>query len=507
MKILKQITTISLSIICHLNLLAQTASDIEIIKEINPNPFYAMDHFTNMGDYIFFTANDGINGQELWRSDGTTAGTYMVKDINNEPNTGSFPSELKNINGILYFVANDGTFGYELWRSDGTDLGTYMVKDISIGIANSIIRSITAFNNKIYFYTSAVNNFKLWETLGTEATTIQIYNQNTLFSKTEREFVVFDNKLFFLNNSVVSLQYITPTNNFPTTVPISCGDNANAQILGIANNKLFVKANSTGCAGNQSGGNELYAISVGTPSLDLVKDLNGTSSAGILEAYSLNNNLYFTAQETGTGTELFKTDGTTAGTTIVKNIASGNTGSFPQNLSSFNGILYFNADFPGIGNAVWRSDGTVAGTYLFKDLNPSISSDYIFNFFDIGNIALFSGYTSPTTGLFTTNGTAQGTFQLGNLDYVDKITLTANTTFFTARDGNSSYRLYKLKYCETYRMTGVNASSTQPIAEQYYRQDGLCNKLICSAVPSSNPNAISGNATAKVFFLTIMQIF
>ena len=59
------------------------------------------------------------HGFELWKSDGTSGGTVMVKDI--DPGaTGSIPSYLTNVNGTLFFAANDGTHGYELWKSDGT---------------------------------------------------------------------------------------------------------------------------------------------------------------------------------------------------------------------------------------------------------------------------------------------------------------------------------------------------------------------------------------------------
>ena len=42
------------------------------------NPTY----LTDVGGTLFFTADDGTHGQELWKSDGTKAGTVLVKDIN-----------------------------------------------------------------------------------------------------------------------------------------------------------------------------------------------------------------------------------------------------------------------------------------------------------------------------------------------------------------------------------------------------------------------------------------
>ena len=81
-------------------------------------------------------ADDGVTGQELWQSDGTSAGTTQVKDINIGADSGS-PSNLKAVGSTLYFSANDGVIGSELWKSDGTTAGTELVKDINANSANS----------------------------------------------------------------------------------------------------------------------------------------------------------------------------------------------------------------------------------------------------------------------------------------------------------------------------------------------------------------------------------
>ena len=54
-----------------------------MVKDINPSvDTFAPDWLTNVGGTLFFSANDGTHGDELWKSDGTEAGTVMVKDIN-----------------------------------------------------------------------------------------------------------------------------------------------------------------------------------------------------------------------------------------------------------------------------------------------------------------------------------------------------------------------------------------------------------------------------------------
>ncbi len=82
-----------------------------------------------MNDIVYFVADNGINGDELWISDGTATGTVMVKDIFPGLQS-SFPNSLTVMNGLVYFRANNGAHGVELWRSDGTAAGTTMVKDI-----------------------------------------------------------------------------------------------------------------------------------------------------------------------------------------------------------------------------------------------------------------------------------------------------------------------------------------------------------------------------------------
>ncbi len=94
---------------------------------------------TKVGKIVFFYASDGVHGMELWRTDGTEAGTYLVKDI--DPRMPSlfqghgFAPSSDNIvpsgTGLVYFQGNDGVHSYELWRSDGTEAGTFMVKDIN----------------------------------------------------------------------------------------------------------------------------------------------------------------------------------------------------------------------------------------------------------------------------------------------------------------------------------------------------------------------------------------
>lgn len=122
--------------------------------------YYAMYPLTRMhavaGDTLFYTAITGSSGSELWKTDGTTAGTTRVKDINPGPG-GSQPIHMLAVGNVVYFSADDGVHGFELWRSDGTEAGTFMVDDIEPGGRGSFPSSLEVIGNKLYFIAERIN--------------------------------------------------------------------------------------------------------------------------------------------------------------------------------------------------------------------------------------------------------------------------------------------------------------------------------------------------------------
>jgi ELWxxDGT repeat protein len=105
---------------------------------------------TPVGDQLFFRADTLGHGRELWKTDGTPEGTVLVKDIAPGPATSRLTS-LTAAGGRLYFTADDGEHGNELWESDGTAAGTRLVQDILPGPASSDPQDLTAAEGILYF--------------------------------------------------------------------------------------------------------------------------------------------------------------------------------------------------------------------------------------------------------------------------------------------------------------------------------------------------------------------
>src|SRR5207249_784832 len=123
-------------------------------------------------------------GYELWKSDGTAGGTVLVKDINTGGGIpGSYPAYFANVNGTLFFSAistgESGSNGFELWRSDGTEEGTFLVKDIVPGPGASNPVSLTNVNGTLLFSASdAISGNELWKSDGTAAGTVLVNDIN-----------------------------------------------------------------------------------------------------------------------------------------------------------------------------------------------------------------------------------------------------------------------------------------------------------------------------------------
>ncbi len=403
-----------------------TAAGTVMVKDINiagnSNPIW----FTEMNGIWYFQADDGDNGRELWRTDGTAAGTVRVKNIAGAPGASSSPSQLVVFNGLLYFAANDGVNGTELWKSDGTETGTTMVKNINApGSASP--QSLTVFGNALYFKANdGVTGEELWKSDGTEAGTIQVRDINPGAGSSQplrltvfRNIFVFDSAgiYFSANDGVNGVELWRTDGSEAGTIMVKdinpdAGNSVPMNLKAIGNT-LYFSAND-GVNGTElwkSDGTEAGTVMVRNINPAAVTVNTGHSNPG--EFAEFGGVLYFGAT-TDIGRELWKSDGTEAGTGLVRNINEDvEADSYPEGFIAFNGALYFSASGGDltVGRELWKTDGTEIGTVLVRNINPAPGASSFPGMFFPLNGALYFGATDGVNGyeLWTTNGTESGT--------------------------------------------------------------------------------------------------
>lgn len=154
--------------------------------------------FTQVGNLLFFIAYDSEHGTELWRTDGTVEGTVLLRDIANGTNS-SEPSLLTAANGVLFFTARDGEHGRELWRSDGSADGTILVRDIKDGVDSSNPSSLLAAGGRLFFAAGdGEHGTELWESDGTAGGTRMVQDLAPgVPSSAPKELTVMNDFLFF----------------------------------------------------------------------------------------------------------------------------------------------------------------------------------------------------------------------------------------------------------------------------------------------------------------------
>lgn len=162
----------------------------------------------------YFSAETDAEEAELWVTDGTAAGTKMLKDIYATPNFASFPRNFEVLDNKLFFTARNDVYGEELWISDGTEGGTTLLKDIYPGNKGYVTTQPIAYKGKLYFAAADNNNkgIELWVSDGTANGTTLFKDINPDYRDANpKEFYVFDNKLYF-----IATNYLTGTELYVT---------------------------------------------------------------------------------------------------------------------------------------------------------------------------------------------------------------------------------------------------------------------------------------------------
>jgi ELWxxDGT repeat protein len=326
-------------------------------------------YFTQLGNILYFDGYDATHGSELWATDGTAAGTVLVKEIVSG-SFGSDPQEMATYNGKLYFSANDGIHGFELWQSDGTAAGTVMVKDILPGKKGGFAEYISVYKGKMYFASyDTTGREGLWESDGTAAGTLPVKRVQpspgpSQFPGHVGHYTEYKNRLYFQGNNDTTGGELWSTDGTAagTVLVKDINPGANSSIptnFMVFNDKLyFMAVDSFAYSYN-------LWMTDGTSS-GTVKVL-ATSQTGHLDATRpmaiYNGNLYFASG--GNSSKLYMTDGTVAGTHVLKNINPAN-GAYPTLFNVYNSKLYFTAIDAVHGTNLWETDGTNAVTTMLR---------------------------------------------------------------------------------------------------------------------------------------------
>ena len=333
---------------------------------------------TVAGNILYFRADDGIHGDELWKSDGTEEGTLLVRDINPEDGAGSFPEHLTVLGGTLFFTADNGTDGVELWKTDGTEDGTVMVKDIHAGSESSTPTELTAVGTTLFFQaTDQPNNHELWKSDGTEAGTVPVkdINPGTDVSSSPDNLTEYCGLLYFsADDGANGGELWTSDGTEGGTVMVAniatgAAESSDPYDLRVMNGSLYFFAFDDALSYGLWKSNGTEATTT------LVKDIEGTDYADLLTVAG--SMLFFRASDGVHGYELWKSNGTEAGTVMVKDInpaATGDNGSYPASITAMGSTVFFSADDGTTGTELWKSNGTTTGTFLVKDINPGTGS-------------------------------------------------------------------------------------------------------------------------------------
>ncbi len=342
-----------------------------------PMNFTNPSQFLVFNDMLYFRADDddpNTSYAAWYRSDGTDEGTVMLKDI--WPAIGSFTYffDRPTVAGsTLYFLADDGVHGYELWKLDSSDDPPSMVKDIAPAEcidATFYPRNLYPVDAILFFTANATSDCSaggsLWKSDGTEAGTVLV-SSNVIPQMTQ--FATVNSILYFAgytSNTGIELWRSDGTDSGTALVKdIEPGSgSSNIQQLTEVAGTLYFQAFTWASRYELWKSDGTYNGTV------LVKDIWSDTGSGYPQNLTnVDGKLYFSADDGANGTELWKSDGTVAGTVMVKDITPGSAGTTDMYFfTSLNGKLLFRANDSSHGRELWTSDGTAEGTFMLKDI-------------------------------------------------------------------------------------------------------------------------------------------
>ncbi len=343
-------------------------------------------------DHLYLVlAKSGI-GDEIWKSDGSPAGTTLLKDIHPVGNLGSEVNNFTVFNDRLLFTAVDDTSS-GIWQTDGTALGTYPIKRTHrfVGYFKIFppLDSLVLFSSFTDLSPAGNVGHELWRTDGTAEGTFVIKDINPGFSDSDAlfGFRINDRVLVVADDGVHGKELWTSdgtTEGTQLLLDIYPGpENSNVKYIGTLNNLAFFTAKDGIYA--KTGSGELWVTDGTTTGTRLLKDILPGEESGVLSNishFASYQNFAFFSSASGTSGnyELWITDGTEEGTQLFLELYPGDTGSTPSNFQVFQDKLFFAATTPQYGRELWSYDLSTLSSHEYYALTgislfPTLSAD------------------------------------------------------------------------------------------------------------------------------------
>jgi len=412
---------------------------------------------TAAGRTGLFGLSTAAEGAELWRSDGTEAGTFRVRDIGFDPGSGVGP--MATLGNQALFAARPGAGPAGLWRTNGTAAGTRALKFVPWP------QRFVAAGDSLYF-TAGAPRFcddyaapcrGLWKTDGTRAGTRQVSTGTfyvkplaagggrLLFSATDDPSYVHGtgSEPWITDGTVAGTARVSDLNQqlyyFPFEGPPIIGSSYPDPAVWTGSRFLFA-------ADDGLSGRELWTSDGTAQGTTLLADLNRTSTSGRLPSSDpgsfvpLGSSVLFAADDGVGGRELWATDGTAPGTRRVRDLVPGPIGSSPHDLVASGGKVWFLAGDVDGGESLWSSDGTADGTVRIAELGGARGRGLT----AVGNRFFFAvDGDALGTELWISDGTAGGTRLVRDIrpgpgsSYPQSLTAIDGLLVFAADDGAS----------------------------------------------------------------------
>ena len=369
-----------------------------------------------LGNKVFFAADDGISGRELWCSDGTTQGTQLVADLN--PGGSSNPEHLAASGNLLFFAASDNDHGTEVWRSDGTQSGTILLDDVAPGPDSGFDPTIgmkTGSTTAYFTATDGISGIQILRSTGSPDDTQMVTDPVLLpLSSDLAEFTEVDGTLYFFELGETTRLWKSDGTSAGTSlvkdIPTRPFEFATS-LTRLGSNLIFLGPSPT----------EGFAlwISDGTSAgTDILRDINPSGSIGMTAFTEFQGSLYFNATDPELGAGLWRTDGTESGTQLVADVDL-TSGEYPPfQMYPAGDQLFFTADDGVHGSELWKTDGTPAGTMLVKDILPGSDGSMFYTFATAFNSRLYFEANDGVHGpeLWTSDGTSAGTYMVQDIN-------------------------------------------------------------------------------------------